>query len=336
MGVKQKIILIAAGLLIAVMPGWYFLGKRHADESGAGQPPSARVGGTSGAPALGNPIAEIRRKSSDPATQMKLLYLTPITFYGKVVDQHGDPVPQADVKTEVADHPFGGSRLPARQTDAAGRFSITGIHGISLSIRVSKKGYNGMPAKAGKLGSGGDFDAVDPGSAGIRFPDASKPVVFTLYKQGAMEPLVKVRKNYLMAHDGAPVPVQLDPGVPNSSHQVILKCWSKDQEPRPAGEWRYDWRLEISVPEGALKLRDDDYAFEAPMDGYQASDSIAMEAAQTQPAWKDRARRSYFIRFSDGVFARVDVEMLTGGKHYAKWASHLNPRPKSRNLEAAP
>src|SRR2546423_10155652 len=52
-------------------------------------------------------------------------FKTPISFYGRVIDQRGDPVPQADVKLSANDKASGGRPSEYTcKTDSDGRFSI--------------------------------------------------------------------------------------------------------------------------------------------------------------------------------------------------------------------
>jgi uncharacterized GH25 family protein len=68
----------------------------------------------------------------------------PIEFYGRVVDQHGQPVPGAKVR--------GNAEIIERwmdqkwdehftTTDSNGYFQFSGLHGQSLVVSPSKDGY---------------------------------------------------------------------------------------------------------------------------------------------------------------------------------------------------
>lgn len=109
---------------------------------------------------------------------------------------------------------------------------------------------------------------------------------------------------------------------------------SKHLEPRPPGERKDDWRLEVSVPGGGLVVREDAMAFEAPEGGYLPSDTIEMPASLQR--WSRAAERSYFFRFVDGTTARADLRMHAGGDHFVVWESFFNPKPGSHNLESDP
>lgn len=68
----------------------------------------------------------------DPAFKSK----TPIQFYGKVIDQYGEPISSAAV-----DMSWGKGTNYLAQTLSNGYFSLSGVTGSSLSVFVKKEGY---------------------------------------------------------------------------------------------------------------------------------------------------------------------------------------------------
>lgn len=257
-------------------------------------------------------------------------YRTPINFYGRVLDQHGLPVPAANVNISANDKWNGPSSEYFRTTDAQGLFSITGIHGLTLVVRVTKSAYREIPRPYGKVTSSGLFE-YGLSSKGPYRSSKEQPTIFTLHKIGNLEPLVKIaERNFRMARDGIPLFISLDG---KEGHQVVLRCWNKELE-RPEGQRVYDWRLEISVPTGGLLLRKDNFAFNAPQYGYMPSDSIEMSASLPQGEWRGSAERSYFFQFADGTYACAKLEMQAGGDHFVVWESYFNPKPDSTNLES--
>jgi hypothetical protein len=249
---------------------------------------------------------------------------TPIAFYGRVIDQYGDPIPDAQVKLSANDKVFGGppSRY-TRKTDTGGRFSIEGIVGITLGVEVSKPGYRVIPPAYGKVTSSGLFEYGLSSRGAYQF-SKEIPTMFTLHKIGAVEPLVKIgEKNFRLARDGAPLPVAVDE---QGAHQIVLRYWNQELQ-QPTGQRQHDWRLEIHVPNGGLLKRKDTSAFEAPQEGYVSTDTVEM------PMSLGNQWRSYFIKFDDGTFARANLEMHAGGDHFVVWESFFNPKAGSRNLE---
>lgn len=321
--------LIIFGLLLVLAFVWWFL--RPEPQAEATQVGSATQA-LSKAPVPLPPLTPQQKQQQEQTNPEKLAgfkasFATPINLYGKVLDQHGDPVESASVQYTV----LGLTGKQKRQTTSKpdGSFEITGHRGGTLAVEVSKTGYRKLPGADDKVGSGKLF------YFGLGHPPASSPqapVVFTLQKPGVIEPLIHAEeRNYRLPRDGSPTEIDLHPGG-NSGHRVVLRCWNKELEPRPQTEPRFDWRLEIAVPDGGITERKDIMAFEAPAIGYEPKASIEMPA-DAKPSWSRSANRSYFIRFGDNVFARVNVEMIAGGDHFIVWESHLNPKAGSRNLD---
>jgi hypothetical protein len=96
-----------------------------------------------------------------------------LDFYGVVVDQSGNPVPNVLVTAKVGTYVSfseGGGEDYTTRTDRQGRFSFTGIYGAGVGFLLELKGY--------------EFDQRQPGSTrqSDYVPDPSKPVVLRLRK----------------------------------------------------------------------------------------------------------------------------------------------------------
>ena len=257
----------------------------------------------------------------------------PINIYGKVIDQHGDSVSEANIAFYVLGRSSSSKPTGHRESDNTGAFSITGFRGLSIGIEVTKVGYRQFPYSDDSITSAKLF------YFGLGHPpqsSAEAPIIFKLHKPGVIEPLVQVgEKNFRMQRDGTPIEIDLEPGNASSAHRVTLRCWNKELEPRPANQKRYDWKLEIRPNAGVIVERKDVMIFEAPENSYENIATIEMPTT-AMPVWGDSAERSYFIRFSDGIHARVSLRMHAGGDHFVVWESYLNPNAGSRTLEADP
>ena len=289
--------------------------------------------GNSALPLTPSSASPVDSKPSVSLQQKQFIdaFATPITFYGRVLDQNGHPVSGAAVKVAANDKPFGGR--PSQyvlETDETGSFAISGIVGLTLAIEVSKAGYEVIPPADGKVTSSGLFDYGLSSNREKPRPSKDTPVIFTLRKPGIREPLIKVnQRHFRIARDGSPLLISLDP---EQAHKVILRCWTHDVS-RPEGQRQYDWHLEITAQDGDLVRRTDGLNYEAPAQGYMGSDAIDMPASLPANEWHGIVERSYFIRFNDGVFARVTFEIHAGGDHFVVWSSFMNPRKGSRILE---
>lgn len=266
-------------------------------------------------------------------TKMRLLYLTPISFYGRVVDQTGAAVSGANIRLSANTTPWGEGDKFATVSDGNGNFEVTGKHGLALHVRVMKDGYYQVPSSKDNLGSSGGFDFGGDYGKGVHSPSKASPVIFVLRKAGPVEPLVARHEIKVpLAPDGTVYPVSLRQSR-GTDHRILLSCRS---EAMPESGGSFDWSFEIKVEDGELADRTDDFAFESPTTGYRASDSIAMSKGLPPEKWKDRVSKNYFIRFNDGTAARATVDFHAGAKPHVWLDSYLNPKPGSRNLEAGP
>lgn len=269
--------------------------------------------------------------SPSGAPSVPAIFSTPIVFYGTVQTQGGVPIANAQVTASVADKFGGGSSKVTTQSDSQGIFSISSS-GMTLSVRVSKEGYFSIPEETvGAPRSTGAFDYGADLGHGIHQPDPKAPVIFTLFKPPASEPLNRIReKETVLPRNGEPVRVSLD--VP--AHALELKCWTDDANPERDG--RYDWKLEVAVVGGGLQRRMGSFDFTAPSDGYGSTDLIQMPRTLQRPKWQDDHEQSYWVKFNDGHFGALKVRMIAGGAHYSIVSGYINPKAGSRNLAVSP
>ena len=256
---------------------------------------------------------------------------TPITFYGKVIDQNGDPVPGATINYTALDKFNAPGSQYQGKADANGDFSISGIGGAALSVGVRKEGYymiDGKSASAFAYGVGPDSTRGEP-------PTRNNPAIFVLQKAGIREPLIPLSTGGIkVPKNGIPVGIDLATGerTSASSNCLRVEVWTQSQQLNAAAP--YHWQCRVSVPGGGLVERKDQFEFEAPLVGYRQFDEIIMLA--NDPSWKKRFTKSYFARFPSGNYARIRFEFTSGGDHFFLVESYLNPRSGSRNLEFDP
>ncbi|PWU15467.1 MAG: hypothetical protein C5B50_15315 [Verrucomicrobia bacterium] len=249
---------------------------------------------------------------------------TPIEFYGRVVDEVGNPIQGAQIKFTCNDLSTNGTSSYSADSDGQGSFSISGIKGKLLTARVSKSGY---------YTSRSDNDSFYYAGQDVNFvPDANRPVVFHLRRNGKLEPLIAVTGSTSIPRDGKPVGLSLTQAkaVSEESAELVIQCWTDDVGKRPGQ--RFDWRCRLTVPGGGLQEITEEFPFLAPETGYQMSTEINMRASLGNE-WRDKAARSYFLKLGNGDYARIEFEMIPYGEHFALLQSYLNPSG-SRNLES--
>lgn len=258
------------------------------------------------------------------------IFSSPIEFYGRVVDQNGNPVPHADIGYTAADKFNASGSNYTGQADAQGYFQITGIKGVALGVAVRKAGYyfidegieRLLPSSAATFGY-----SMGPDSYRRVPPTEDNPAIFVLHKMGKTEPIVRIEKSALVRKDGTPINVDLMTGRLSPNGNFRVEAWTE----APEGGQKFTWRCRVTFPGGGLVERKGQFDFEAPEDGYEESVELGMPRDAKQ--WASQQQRDYFVKLPDGRFARINFRMIAGGNHYFVMESFLNPKPGSRNLE---
>jgi hypothetical protein len=256
-------------------------------------------------------------------------FLTPISFWGKVIDEKGNAVPGATVKFGANDNPNPmeqGSKYTVSANDR-GLFSIRGIHGIALNVEVSKEGYYATPE------SRGGVNYVLKNNTDRPVPTSANPAVFVLRKKGDVVKLIYISERQIkVPKNGSPTEISLESGraVPAGYGGLKIECWTEDEKKDAQG--KYPWHCRVSVPGGGLLKREGNFNFQAPDADYPSYDDIG----PPNERWSAMAERQYFVKTADGHFARVNLQMRTGGVHFVMIESYFNPTPGSQNLEYDP
>ena len=274
-------------------------------------------------------INEGERSQEEQEEAFLSSFNTPINFWGKVVDQNGNPVDGADVKFSANDKYWEPSSKYTTKSDYNGLFSITNIKGINLSIDVEKKGYYRSPESYGAI----SYALHDTKERAVPTPD--QPAIFVLLKMGETVPLIRVSERPIrVPKNGTPVEVNFTTGQTMEAGQSGLKveCWTEDHNKNAQNQ--YTWRCRLSVPGGGLVERTGHFSFEAPLDGYKSF--VEIEMPQSSSAWVKGFDKDYFAKLPGDRYARFTFGLTTGGDHFFVVASYLNPNPGDRNLEFDP
>lgn len=269
---------------------------------------------------------EQRERRRNLAGAVESMLNTPITFYGKVVDQHGDPVPHAKVGYGLLDKFNDSGSVGESTAGGDGSFVISGVRGAVISVSVHKKGYHFLEdSSKGSFAYGYGTDAYTKPA-----PTKENPAVFVLQKMGKIEPLIVVEDHsFRIPKDGTPVVVDLVTGKASGSGQLKVQAWTGERD--RGGSRFYDWKCRVSIPGGGIVERKRAFEFEAPNDGYQEFLEIVMPKEAER--WTADVEKSYFARLSDGRHVLINFRMLAAGDHFFRIVSYLNPTPGGRSLE---
>lgn len=265
-------------------------------------------------------------------------FKNPIKLYGRVVDQFGDPVPEAYVDLNPVTSPTdeGSDNHPILMTDANGEFSVDGLRGFSLGVRARKDGYLQYPPLGGKSSSE-NLGYSGRNNTGHAYESRNSPLTLELLKVVAGEPTIHVKKKrWDLSLDGTPRIIALDTEEGHGDHRIEFRLWSDTHIRELPGNNSYtafDWSFEVRVPGGGLVWDESDAKFEAPETGYK--EKVRYEYSDTMPRekWKRARAGRYFVRFGDGSYGRIQFTIDAGSDrrslHMQSW---LSLKPGSRNL----
>lgn len=276
--------------------------------------------------------ADDERKKQQALEKVTQAFTAPIAFYGKVIDQSGNPVPDAEVGYTAADKFNGSGSSYTGKSDARGLFEISGIQGAGLGVGVRKQGYYPVADKYDKSPSSSAIFAYGMGPDSVRraAPTKENPAIFLLHKAGETEPLVKIEQSARIPKNGTPTTVNLRTAQLSAKGDCRIEAWTEE----PTVGRKFSWRCRLTVRGGGLVERKRQFDFVAPKEGYEESVELGMP--QDAEQWTSQQQRNFFIKLSDGRYARINFRMIAGGNHYFVLESYLNPKPGSRNLEFDP
>jgi len=280
--------------------------------------------------------------------------MLPIDFYGKLVDQHGDIVPNA-----VIPYCTGGKFLASgkgcgnTRTDAQGRFEIHSEGGsLTLStfshpeidFSFPKPKYGGTHSvQKGQMTFWG-YQRMEGGNEPL-WTEASEdnPYIFIAWRTGKFEKVIIGDANSHQKPDGTIYTMRLDKkrykdrrveGI--SDGHIRTSC--RRGSIRNNRDW-VDWQVTIEAINGGIQITDDSYLNLAPETGYQPTYSIDMR--KNNENYKDSLinQRFYFRANNGETYGSLYIHIKP---HFAKNKCivnidqyKINPNG-SRNLAVRP
>ena len=255
---------------------------------------------------------------------------TPIEFYGQVIDQNSNPVP--DVKIDVAisqtsmASPTNLAFIPKtshleKLTGADGRLEIRGETGDGMDIEsIQKSGY--------------EPSSKTPRAIPLVRGTVENPVLFKMWRMGEKAQLVSSSKFWGIIPDGRTYTIDLLQGtkVESATADGDLRI----SVTRPAGVSRqdhYDWSFQITPIDGGIVQTEDEFMYEAPENGYAPSYDFRLSTADTN--WTARVKKDFYIETRNGKnYGRIDLEVFAHyqGQGVLNIGWSINPN-SSRNLQ---
>ena len=247
---------------------------------------------------------------------------TPIEFYGRVLDQHQQPVIGARVKVQWST--IGATPERDLLTDSDGKFHITGINGKGISAMViCPPGYT-----SGQSGYQ-SFEYSAFWETRFHVPDQAKPVLFRLWRFADTEPMYFWDRLKKMTVDGQKVWFDTKTGKFGPTGDVAFST----KRGATYAPHQFDWSMTVeTAPGGGLALSVDDLMFEAPEGGYQPS--WTHELSGKEPSYTVDKGIRFYLKTSDGKYAAVKADITHMGVPEAEVnvLAYVNPSG-SRNLQ---
>lgn len=229
----------------------------------------------------------------------------PVAFYGKVIDQDGNPIAGAKVKGEVlhvkvmAPAPFGAADeiIPIDEnSDSGGQFQIQNVSGRSFDLdSIQKDGYEAEPDNCPHVfgAASGAFD---------------NPVIFKMWSTNVHEQLITGSDKFPIVPDGRPYYIDLMKGEISQAQSGDLRVWIKFPQQTEFGQY-YDWSCEIDVLGGGLQSSDSYSMFAAPADGYVPTFSLQQKIRDGQRG--SIGDKKFYITLDNGkIFGRIQIDLI--------------------------
>lgn len=303
---------------------------------------------TNATPATPPPPPPTQKPSPELRKTFETLNHNEIVFYGRAVDQFGEPVPAADVEGVVLVNTGsrGGQMQRRTTTDAQGYFQFGGFKGQDLGIGISKEGYEYRRRE-----SSFSYSYFEPDHK-RHIPDPKNPVVFVLWKKQGAEPLIHYEKVWRFPVNAGLVKIDLLKAKIGQPQADLIVNVSRSPFVMRYGERGFAWTVAIDVEGGGLvRAGETDYYNQAPADGYEPHLEYAQEAQSIRAAqegritwtWREDVADTFYLTSRSGRnYGRIELRIRPNSDHKegdnealiaAKvW---LNPNG-SRNLEFDP
>jgi len=318
-----QVSVLALVAIVAVAMYWWTGQQRNIEERNAMIPSDGHSGGENLAPSrITAPLATLARTHELTAgiTEPKLKSFReseysknkPISVYGRVVDQHDQPVPGATLTVGLAYVPYlvvpgvgWSSKTTNVVSDENGEFSIENQTGVYIAFDAAEKsGYQFGNINGFSVYAGSSKNASTPTNRLIIHAwkiEATKTKVL----QGSTSILVNPEGNFVsIDFDQALNEKEVLPGPPQGDLYVSVLKGPKDSE------GRYDWTVRLRAVDGGIQEHGhaDNFAYLAPEGGYLPEWTETMLKSSGLPLMK-----SFFLKSRNGNrYSEITVDVYSG------------------------
>ena len=264
----------------------------------------------------------------------------PVEFHGRVVDQFDQPVSGVRVTASYNQWTAPGlvAMSPGRATseyssDVQGRFAVNDIKAASMTIELSKAGYELAPHS--KL-----TFMFEPGAQFRFLPNPTNPVVYQMWKRQEAAELKSFYCRSMIPSDGQSIWV--GEGHEKFSNveltNAILKLSVKRERriETPEDQSPYTWGFEINMLGGGIQLTSDPFLFLAPETSYLPMFSASHKAGDS--GWVREQKIIFYFKTSANQYGHGEAfisNWMNQDGIYCEMSLAWNP-DGSRNLESKP
>jgi hypothetical protein len=256
-------------------------------------------------------------------------------FYGKVIDQYGQPVAGVDAKGEIIcafeckPEERKMFHLPTNdfykaQTDNEGLFQFTGLRGWKFDVTIGKEGY--------QMGGRGE---------GWQGPHGSKTspndrAILTVWKLKGPEPMIHRQKFYGITPDWRTFTIDLENHKKIEGTNVDGDLLVQIQRPpQIKPKEKFDWSFVMTAINGGfIEVTNSGYLNEAPESGYEQQYKINM--LSSDPKWQGwQIEKTFYLKSRNGqVYGHFHLEIIPNYNDMSglNIEYYINPSG-SRNLE---
>jgi hypothetical protein len=259
-------------------------------------------------------------EKADPDFQWKM----PIAFYGKVLDQFGQPVAGAEVELNWTTV-IGPIPDPKKNifTGSDGQFAVTGIQGKGITISVSKEGYNRTPDWIQSFEYAAFFND------NFYVPDPNNPVLFHLRKILDAEPMYLFKTHNELTPGSPPLILDIASGKMRApgDFAFLVQIGEKGNE-----NW-FDYSVSVEALNGAgFIVTTEENPNQAPDNGYQKTFAIQQMAADTN--YSPNLSFHFYAKTREGRYGVVYVDMTVPRSGPINFYTAVRYNPSgSKNLE---
>lgn len=349
-------IIILAAAFLSLLVWWRSRPTPYSVEQAGPAQSSPIVTGQGGQSAVVNadqlaPQAAQPSPTQKPSPELRRAFETlnhnPVEFYGRAIDQFGEPVAGAEVRGTllVNTGTSGGQKKAQTTTDAQGYFQFTELTGQDLGIGISKEGYEYRRKSTSFSYSYFEADHKR------HIPDPKNPVIFILWKKQGAEKLIHYERGWEWRFpvNAGPVRINLETGKLGGPEADLIVTVSRNPLRMPFGARGFAWQATVEVVSGGLlRAGERDYYNLAPESGYQPIFEHKQESQNAMDSsvkwtWSRDIEDTFFISSrSSKNFARVNLRISphadqNEGDNLALISGEIWLNPSgSRNLEFDP